>query len=62
MKQITCIVDDERHAFLKKEADKSLRTIGNQLLARAFPDESGATTSQRVAKVIGKNSTKKERA
>ncbi len=62
MKQITCIVDDEKHAFLKKEAEHNLRTIGNQLLARAFPDTSGATPSARIAKVISKNSTKKGRA
>jgi len=62
MKQITCIVDDEKHAFLKKEATANLRTIGNQLLARAFPDTSGSTPAARVAKVLTKNPAKKGRA
>jgi len=61
MKQIVCIVDQKLHAFIEGEAKKNRRTNGNEVLARAFPDTSGAQPAARIAKVLAKNSTKKGR-
>ena len=62
MKQIVCRVENKTHAFLEGEAERNRRTIGNELLARAFPDTSGAPPAARIAKVLAKNSTKKGRS